>query len=311
MPKMTAQTPIRPRAIEKGARVALVAPGGPVSSERVQLSIERCRTLDLEPVVYAGAHQRTGYLAGPDRQRLADLQDALNDDSIAAVWALRGGYGTTRILRQLDLTRARTRPKPFIGFSDNTAVHALFAKHGLVSFHGPHPGAAFPPETEAAFRRVLFQRHPAGELPVRAVDPQPRTLRAGQVEAPLVGGNLALLAALCGTFAAVQARDHILFLEDTGEAPYRLDRLLVQLKEAGVLTGVLGLALGRFNASSYESQDEVYALMQEVADWVDVPAVLDLPIGHVDHNWTLPVGVRASLDADGGRLIIMEAAVTE
>jgi muramoyltetrapeptide carboxypeptidase len=311
MPNKTARTPIKPRALRAGARVALLAPAGPVSPERVQLSSERCRALGVEPVVYTSAHERTGYLAGTDAQRLGDLQHALNDDAIAAVWALRGGYGTMRILRQLDLSALHVRPKPFIGFSDNTAVHALFAKSGLVSFHGPHPGAEFPPETERTLRRVLFQAEPAGELPLRSQDPPPRTLLGGRVEAPLIGGNLALLAALCGTFAAIQARDHILFLEDVGEATYRLDRLLVQLKEAGVLSGVAGLALGRFAESTEDRGAEVDALMREFAETLGVPTVIDLPIGHVEHNWTLPLGVRARLDADQGRLHVIEPAVTE
>ncbi|MGH7460368.1 MAG: LD-carboxypeptidase, partial [Longimicrobiales bacterium] len=114
----------KPRVLRAGARVALVAPAGPVSPERLQLSVERCVSLGLEPVVYSGARQKKGYLAGADEQRLGDLQNALDDDSIDAVWALRGGYGTTRIIHQLDLTILRDRPKPFLGFSDTTALHA-------------------------------------------------------------------------------------------------------------------------------------------------------------------------------------------
>ncbi|MGH7460367.1 MAG: hypothetical protein ACREMA_04980, partial [Longimicrobiales bacterium] len=162
-----------------------------------------------------------------------------------------------------------------------------------------------------ALRSVLFQAAPAGILPLRAGDPAPRTLTGGRVEAPIAGGNLALLAALCGTPAAPQAKDHILFLEDVGEPAYRLDRMLVQLRDAGVLHGVAGLALGRFAEDSEPSDPEVSALLSEFAQALGVPAAIDFPVGHVAHNWTLPIGVRARLDADAATLELTEAAVTE
>jgi muramoyltetrapeptide carboxypeptidase len=302
--------PARPPALRAGARVALIAPAGPVTPERLELSIERSRSLGLEPIPFPGAVQQQGYLAGSDAQRLSDLQNALDDDAIDAVWALRGGFGTTRILRRLDLSRACARPKPFIGFSDNTAVHAVLARHGLVSFHGPHPGGEFPAPTEQAFKQVLFHSEPAGLLPLRASDPPPRTLMSGCAEGPLIGGNLAMLAALCGTFASIHARGRILFFEDVGEAPYRLDRMLVQLRDAGVLDGVRGLALGQFTETAQET-DQVESVLREFAEFVGVPAVLGLPIGHVEHNWTLPLLVQARLDAGAATLTITEAAVRE
>jgi muramoyltetrapeptide carboxypeptidase len=130
------------------------------------------------------------------------------------------------------------------------------------------------------------------------------------VEAQLVGGNLAMVAALCGTFASLHARDRILFLEDVGEAPYRIDRMLVQLRDAGVLDGVLGLALGRFTETARD-QEQIESVLQQFAQSLGVPAVLGLPIGHLEHNWTLPVLVRARLDAGRGTLDITEAAVRE
>ena len=168
----------KPRALRAGSRVALVAPAGPVTAERLQISQERCVQLDLEPIVFPAALEQQRFLAGPDANRLRDLQSAFDADDIDAVWALRGGYGTTRILSQLDLTTLQRTPKPFIGFSDNTAIHVRMFAHGLVSFHGPHPGAAFPVETEAAFRKILFECEPAGLLPRRSEDPPPRIFRS-------------------------------------------------------------------------------------------------------------------------------------
>jgi muramoyltetrapeptide carboxypeptidase len=289
--------------------VALVAPAGPVDAERIERSGERCRSLGLEPVLFPGAHVRHRYMAGEDPVRLADLQSAFDDPSIDAVWALRGGYGTLRILDALDLGRQRADPIPFIGFSDNTSIHARHVALGVLSFHGPHPGGEFPPATEASFRRVLFEAEPAGIVESRAEDPQPRTLVAGRAEGRLVGGNLAILAALCGTRHALAARDAILVLEDVGEAAYRLDRMLQQLLASGVLEGVRGLALGRFTGGP----DDGYAVidvLSELAARLGVPAVVDLPFGHTEHNATLPLGGLARLDADGAALQLTEAAVT-
>ncbi len=302
---------LRPRALHPGARVALVSPAGPVSPERIEVSLERCRALDLQPVVYPYAGARDRFLAGTDKQRLSDLQAAFDDESIDAVWALRGGYGTQRIVLGLDLKRQKRKPIPFIGFSDNTTIHVRQASLGLISFHAPHPGADFPPETEASFRAVLFDAEPAGELIVREEDPQPQTLVGGRAESPLVGGNLALLAALCGTKNALRAKGRILFLEDIGEPAYRVDRMLLQLEQSGVLEGAVGLAFGRFTGTRDEDPYPVAEVIEQFAQRIGVPAVCELPFGHIEHNCTLPVGVRALLDGDAATLSIVEAAVEE
>jgi muramoyltetrapeptide carboxypeptidase len=300
---------LRPRALRAGARIALVAPAGPLKPERIDASLERCRSLGLEPVLFPFASARHRFLAGGDSERLADLQRAFDDPSVDAVWALRGGYGTLRILDRLDLSRQLRDPIPFIGFSDNTSLHALHAELGVISFHGPHPGAEFPPETEAAFRRVLFEPEPPGALPTRAIDPSPRGLVPGQVVAPLAGGNLATLAAMCGAPHAVHARGRILLLEDIGEAAYRIDRMLVQLERSGTLDGALGLAFGRFTDTPDDATHPAIDALAELATRLGVPAVVDLPFGHIEHNWTIPLGARARLDGDAGTLTLIEAAV--
>jgi muramoyltetrapeptide carboxypeptidase len=298
----------KPKALRSGSRVALVAPAGPISRERIEASVARCRTLGLEPVVYPAASVRYRFLAGTDSERLADLQSALDDLSIDGIWALRGGYGTLRILDRIDLQRQREEPIPFIGFSDNTTVHVLHARLGTMSFHGPHPGGDFPPETEAAFRKALFVDEPIGRLLTREGDAETISLVGGRVEAPLVGGNLCLIASLCGTEWSLSARGRILFLEDIGEPAYRVDRMLLQLERAGVTDGVAGLAFGRFTTVADDSHPIVDVLL-EFAERTGVPAVAELPFGHVEHNCTLPVGARAHLDADAGVLEIVESAV--
>ena len=301
---------VRPRALRAGARVLLVSPAGPSPERRIAAAVERCRTLGLEPVVAGSAAARHGYLAGHDDARGADLRRGLEDPDIDAVWAIRGGYGATRILDRIDAAATRRHPKPFIGFSDNTAVHLVLARAGVISYHGPHAGGAFPQFTDTCLRRVLFDATPAGELPLPPGS-MPTTLRAGVAEGPLVGGNLSLLTACCGTRAQLDARGRVLFLEDVGEAVYRIDRMLTQLTASGAVDGIAGVAFGAFTGIPEQKED--LPLLEVLGEWVErlgVPAVAGLPIGHVDEIWTLPLGVRARLDAARGTLSLLEPAVT-
>lgn len=296
---------IRPQRLRPGARVALVAPAGPVAGERVDAALRRCRGLGLEPVLGEAARGRHGsYLAGTDAARLADLQRAMTAADVDAVWALRGGYGAMRLLAQLDLREATRRPRAYIGFSDNTAVHLALLARGVVSFHGPNAGGEVTELSEACLERVLFHASPAGELPLPA-ERRPVLLHGGVAEAPLVGGNLALLAAMCGTPAAPRAAGRILFVEDVGEATYRLDRAWTQLVLAGVLDDVAGVAFGRFT----DCGEDVLELLYELTAPLGVPVLAELPFGHEPDNWTLPLGVRARLDAGGGTVSLLEPGV--
>jgi muramoyltetrapeptide carboxypeptidase len=295
--------------LRPGARVALVAPAGPLDAGRVAAAEERCRSLGFVPLVGANARGRDGFLAGPDQARLDDLQRAFDDPTVDAVWALRGGYGTGRIVDGLDLTRQVRDPIPFVGFSDNTALHARHTSLGVVSFHGPHPTGRDTSAADAWFQRVLMNTEPPGPLPLLDSD-TPRTLVPGRAEGRLVGGNLSLLASMCGTRDTVAARGRILVLEDVGEPAYRVDRMLVQLRRSGVLEGVSALACGRFTASPEGDAEGVIETLRRFAESVAVPAVVDLPFGHVRHNCVLPLGARAVLDADAGALDIVESAVS-
>ncbi|HEX6066105.1 MAG TPA: LD-carboxypeptidase [Longimicrobiales bacterium] len=295
----------RPPRLRAGARIALIAPAGPVTEERIATSAERCIALGLDPIIGSSAHLRTGYLAGDDAARARDVMWAFTDPQIDAVWALRGGYGVMRLASLLDFDIMARSLRPYIGFSDNTFIHLMLNARGVVSYHGPHPGAEFPSETEAAFLQVLFGDGAAGVLPLRAEDPAPRMLAPGFALGPLVGGNLSLLAACCGTPAQMRAAGCIVFIEEVGEHAYRVDRCFAQLDLAGALDGVAGFAFGRFT----ESEDDAIPLLTEVAQRYAVPAVVDFPIGHIEHNWTIPVGVQAALDAENCSLEILQPAV--
>jgi muramoyltetrapeptide carboxypeptidase len=303
---------LRPPALKPGARVALVAAAGPIPEGGVDRAMDRVRALGWEPAEGRFCRGRRGYLAGSDEERAADLNDALRDPSIDAVWFLRGGYGTMRILDAVDWGALAARPKALIGFSDNTAVHLAARRAGVVAFHGPHPHPpAFPDFARDALLRVVADPSPAGALPLPVDHPPVETLVGGTAEGPLAGGNLSLLSTTLGTPYAVDADGVILFIEEVGEHPYRLDRMLSHLKLAGVLDAAAGIAIGRITETPGEDGD---ALAREVlADrlgGLGIPAAVGFPFGHVDDNWTLPVGVRARLDAGAGTLSLTEGAVS-
>lgn len=307
---------ILPPALRTGDRVALLAPAGPVDETKIETAIRRCRRLGFEPVPGRSVRARTGYLAGSDLDRADDIRTAL-DHGVAAIWAIRGGYGSLRALQHVDLSGVTDRPIAFIGFSDNTGVHLALRRLGVTSFHGPHAGFEhFTPTTEAGFRAVLMRREPAGTLllPDAAA---PVTIVSGTAEGPLVGGNLALLAATCGTPYQADTRGAILFLEDIGEPLYRVDRMLMQLRMAGLLDQVAAVAIGDFvampdpiSAAAAEGESCLEDVVRDLLGSLGVPVVMGLPFGHGRENWTLPLGITARLDADAGALSLLEPAVS-
>jgi muramoyltetrapeptide carboxypeptidase len=308
--KMETILPVAPRP---GAGVALVAASGPVPDGGVERAIERVESLGWTPLVAPGARLRKGYLAGSDADRLRDLQAAIDATDNDLIWLLRGGYGMMRLLPSLDLTPLRDRPRPIIGFSDVTALHLATRRLGLVTFHGPHAATSEVPDFALSSLHSALEPRAVGVLPFPEEGLQRGvTVTGGTVDGPLVGGNLALLAATIGTPYRVDAEDSILFIEEVGEAAYRVDRLLTQLALAGVFERVAGVALGAFSerpdlgTPGYVDSLEIIG---EHLGALGVPVVAELPFGHIPHSWTLPEGVRARLDASAGTLELLEPAV--
>jgi muramoyltetrapeptide carboxypeptidase len=300
---------IRPPALRPGTRVALVAAAGPLPEGGVDRAIERVASLGWEPVAGEFCRCRTGYLAGMDEERAADLNRALRDPSIGAVWFLRGGYGTMRILDALDWDALVRHPKALIGYSDNTAVHLAAHRAGVVGFHGPHPHAPeFPDFARDELLRVLTVPEPAGVLPFPADGRRAETITGGIAEGPLLGGNLSLLSATLGTPFAIRPEGAILFIEEVGEHPYRLDRLFSHLRLAGVLSAVAGIAVGGITESP-DGAPSAAEVVRDALGGLGIPVATGFPFGHFDDNWTLPMGVRARLDADAGTLALLEPAV--
>jgi muramoyltetrapeptide carboxypeptidase len=294
-----------PPPLAPGARVALVAPAGPLRGEEdVQRAVDNARSLGWEPVVGAHALARRGYFAGGDAERADDLNRALADDAIDGVWSLRGGYGAMRILPALDYDALCRRPKPLLGYSDITAVHcAVAARCGLVSYHAPTARAGLTPFSRRSLEEAVRRRgDPCGTAP------DARVLRGGRAAGVLAGGNLALLAALAGTPYAPQLDGAILVLEDVNEAVYRVDRMLQQLLLAGLLDGCQAIVFGHCTSCPEESDDGARRLddvVAEIADALHVPCLAGVPVGHIDDQWTLPLGAAAELDAEGKTLSVM------
>jgi muramoyltetrapeptide carboxypeptidase len=320
---MGSKAVVRPPRLAPGSRVALVAPAGPLG-ERDDLSraIELCQLLGLVPAPGEHVLDRYGYLAGSDDARAADLNTALEDPTIDAVWCLRGGYGVSRILDRVNYGALARWPKAVIGFSDITALLlAIRARTGLVAFHGPMSRAPLTSFSRAHFEQVLRRPEPAGVLgllepPAGVLVPRsPRivAIHGGAAEGPLVGGNLTLLMALAGTPDFPDLDGALLFLEDVGEDLYRVDRLLAQLRMMGGLARLAGVVVGQFTDMKKGTDGGGALAFDEVLHTylgpLGIPVAYGFPIGHVDDQWTMPLGVRARLDADQGTVELLEAAV--
>ncbi|MFG2124479.1 LD-carboxypeptidase [Streptomyces sp. NPDC048710] len=302
---------VRPTRLAPGARVAVVAPSGPVPEERLQAGLDVLRGWDLDPVVAPHVLDRHGefaYLAGTDADRAADFQNAWCDPAVDAVLCARGGYGVQRMIDLLDWEAMRAAgPKVFVGFSDITVLHEAFATRlGLATLHGPMAaGIDFikNERAQAHLRSTLFEPEA-----VRTLASGGPALVPGRARGVTLGGCLSLLAAdLATPHARPSASGGLLCLEDVGEEPYRLDRYLTQLLRAGWLDGVRGVLLGSWvRCGPYE---RVRPLLADRLGPLGVPVVEEFGFGHCEGALTVPFGVAAELDADAGTLALDQPAL--
>ncbi|WP_443031787.1 S66 peptidase family protein [Streptomyces sp. CA-210063] len=303
----------RPARLAPGARVAVVAPSGPVPEERLSAGLDLLRGWDLDPVVgphTLDRHPEFDYLAGTDADRAADFQAAWCDPSVSAVLCARGGYGVQRMADLLDWDAIRAAgPKILVGFSDITALHEAFAtRAGLVTLHGPMAaGVDFLKNARAQehLRATLFA--PETVRTIKAAEGS-APLLPGRARGVLLGGCLCLLAAELGNpHVRPSARGALLCLEDVGEETYRLDRYLTQLLRAGWLDGVAGVLLGSW--AQCEPYERVRGLLVDRLGGLGVPMVEEFGFGHGDGALTIPFGVMAELDAEAGTLTLDEPAL--
>jgi muramoyltetrapeptide carboxypeptidase len=287
--------------------VGVAAPAGPIDKEFVDAGCELIRTLGFEPRCRADLLDRRGYLAGDDERRASELMGLVNDPEVGAIICARGGYGTPRILSRLDAKAFRKAAKPLVGYSDITAlllwqrrVAGLMGLHGLM-FERKHVASD---ETARSLYWALTGTGTLSRLSGRALCP-------GWAEGRLVGGSLSLLTASLGTPWELDSRDAIVMFEETAEAPYRIDRMLQQLVQAGKFESAVGVGVGHMIDCDDRKYDGVVVedVIREILEPLGVPVVTDLPFGHGEPNIAWPMGGRAAIDADRGEIELLESAV--
>jgi muramoyltetrapeptide carboxypeptidase len=318
-----AQQVFKPKRLQAGQSVGLIAPGCFVSEAELQKAIHNLEGLGL--LVVPGQHLTTkyGYFSGTDRERAADINRFFADSSISGVFCARGGYGSLRVLPHLDYELIKANPKPLCGYSDATALHqALFVRSGLVSFHGPVGISTFNEFSTARLKEMLFGEGSGMAIPLRAKaesdSPEWEVLRPGTACGVLAGGNLSVLSSLAGTPFAMGYKDCILYLEETDEEPYRIDRMLTQLALSGAFTGVKAVVLGAFTncvpsekstgiANSFTLQE----IFRQIFLPLSVPVVSGALIGHIKNKVILPFGLQAELDTGKAEIRLAEPCIRE
>jgi muramoyltetrapeptide carboxypeptidase len=315
---------IRPKVLKPGDTVGLITPSTYVSDPDRLASAERLlRFFDLRMKMGANVRKRSGYLGGSIDERLADLHAMFADPEVRAIFAVRGGYGSGQLLDRIDYSLIRRNPKIFLGYSDITALHLAIHRHAaLVTFHGPVAVSRFSTYTQESFRKALFETRPPGAV-TNPPDSDPlrpahtlRTIRPGRARGRLIGGNLTLISCTMGTNYEIDTRGRILFIEDVGEEPYSMDRMLTQLRLAGKLDAAAGIVFGecqdckpRDFQPAFESTFSLGEVADQILGRLACPVLAGLTIGHTNDQLTLPEGAMATLDADKGELFIEESGV--
>lgn len=331
-PHLTAQSEahrMKPAPLRSGDTVMFVAPSGALKNTLgLKEQEEKWRSMGFRVVMPQHLDRRLSYLAGTDDERADELNLAFRDPAVKAVFPVRGGFGLTRILDRLDYEALRRNPKVITGFSDVTALHlAIARKLGLVTFHTPIPmrqtvREAEPEYTLRSFQKTMMWEHlrkPGATMSNRAGyllempenQPAVETLTKGKAVGRLMGGNLTMICSTLSTPYALQPEGIILFLEDVHEAPYRIDRNLSQLRLAGILDKVNGVILGSFTSDDPKDAEDMDRVLRSYFAGFRVPVVWRFPVGHVPLNATIPLNVRAELDANSRTLTILESPVKE
>jgi muramoyltetrapeptide carboxypeptidase len=304
----------KPRALQTGDRIAIIAPASPFSREDFDAGISELRSLGFEPIFTDDVFARSGYLAGAAELRAREWHAAWNDPDVAAVVAVRGGYGSVQILPLLDVRAMPRQAKAFIGYSDNTSLLTWLTQDcGMVAFHGPMIAgrlakgpAGYDRDT---FERCLCRAEPAGEI----VHAQLETLVSGEAAGILVGGTLTQLTASLGTpFAFCPPPGSVLFIDEIAERPYRLDRMITQLRLSGVLSRISGMVFGELpDCDEAGGVPDAKSTIRSLLAGFPGPVLFGLPSGHTDGAcMTLPFGVRArAIGGPNPALVIEEAAV--
>lgn len=316
---------IKPKPLRPGDTVAVITPSTYVSDPvQVDLAIKTVEHFGLKAKMGSNVRKRAGYLGGSIEERVADLHAAFADPDVKGVFCIRGGYGSPQILDRLDYGLIRRNPKVFAGYSDITAMHlAIFRYAGLVTFHSPVVLSRFTDFSQRHFREAVFGGpatrtivNPPESNPLRPAHPT-RAIRPGKARGPLVGGNLTLVSTLMGTPYELDTRGKIFFLEDVGEEPYRIDRMLTQLRLAGKFDQCAAVLVGecvdcnpREFQPGFQSTFSLNEVLEDILGTLKVPVLSGLLIGHTNDQATLPLGVMAELDTAAASLTVLEPGVS-
>ena len=288
----------------------------------MQKAISNIESLGFKVKLSKNIRKARGYTAGSKEERVNDLHDMFADKDVDGIWAARGGYGCTGLLPLIDFDLIKKNPKVFIGYSDITALHLAINKiTGLVTFHGPVASSTFSEYSKKYFEKMIMSANiPPKVYPSKDNDElgenkdafKPRILNKGKAVGRLIGGNLTLVASMVGTKWGADLNDKLLFIEDVGEAPYRIDRMLIQLNQASNIGSAKGVAIGIFTGAN-KPEDELSLSVDEMLDDntkdLTIPASYGFSFGHIRNQFTLPLGIKAEMDAENRTLEFLESAV--
>jgi len=303
--------PIKPNALKSGDTVAVVAPAAAIEREHLERGVNVLASMGFRVKVSQRVLARSGILAGDDRERASELREYFADPEVKAIFSARGGYGCGRLLPLLDFKEMARTPKIFVGFSDATfLLNALVDFAGMVSFHGPMVAMdlarGLSPRAFEHMQDLLGGKLDGFELEAR------ETMHPGDARGEVIGGCLSVLVATIGTPYAPRFDGRILFLEDTGEKAYRIDRMLVQLRQSGALGRVAGIVFGAIRAIDGNEQESrlIARFAAEQTAGLGCPVLYGVEAGHGTENFTIPFGVVARIDSAARRIIFTEPAVT-
>jgi muramoyltetrapeptide carboxypeptidase len=306
---------IKAPALKKGDTVAITSPAGAVwDQKQINVFSDVLRSFGFNVVLGQTLKEKFGYFSGTDQFRADELNAMFADNNIKGIFSMKGGWGCARILDKVDYTSIKNNPKVFVGFSDITALLlAITKKTGLITFHGPVGNSGWNDFTRAAFTGVSMNTQ-AGYFPASPFNEvKPVTISAGEASGRLMGGNLTVLSGLLGSAYLPDWKNKILFLEEAKEEPYSIDRMLTQLKLAGVLDQISGFVFGKCTKCFAEEPEKAFTyeevLLQHIQP-LGIPAFYSALFGHVENKITLPLGVRAKIDASACTIQLLEAAVS-
>ena len=307
---------LRPARLKPGDLIGVVAPASPAfDATKIDRGVRYLETLGYRVKLGAHINKVKGYLAGEDHERVSDLHKMFSDKNVKAIVCLRGGYGTPRLLSLIDYKLIARNPKILVGFSDITALQlALWKRCRLITFHGPMVAVdmadVIDPFTEEMFWRLVTSPKKAGLIPLLN---EPVTLFRGKATGRLLGGNLSLIVSLLGTPYQPDFRRSVLFIEDTDEEPYRIDRMLTQLYNASAFSRTVAIVAGQFTdcipKDTTKPSLTVEQVLHEVAHKSARPFLSNLPFSHVPGKMTLPVGLKVRVNADARTIEYLEPAV--